>query len=233
MRLYTNVPRNKAAPSLNRVGITHGLVSVHLRIVVHPHKKSFLCAPSRLRVVRRSVQTTHRTKTSKIIFNYLAPRNRLSGPTVRHLVRTSGKLSIAFRHTFSCIGSPHRTLRRLVNVKIGHILASNRVPATVRKTPLLTRLIGRTNSHVVVVPNYKIGRRGVTRLTHIAKTNRFRFSTHRRGRDQVLLHGPTLSVKNASVSRCTRPIAAPRGIHHAVRTLAIHKWRKTITHPYQ
>lgn len=221
IRLYTNVPRKKAAPSCNSVLVTQRMLRrAGLRVVIHPHKKSFLCSSARRHVVLGSVRGTHHLNTSKIIFNYLATRKSMSVPLVRRLVGTSRKVSIAFRHTFSMYEGLQGTVRSVVRLKYGHVLASKRRPATRQNVPLLGRLRRRTSSQVVLLTNYKIGRTGVTRVTQRANVHRFRFSTERGVRDSVLCRGSTISVKKAMrVSRCARAIAATRQMGHAVKTL--------------
>lgn len=220
MRLYTNVPRNKAAPSCKRVSMTHRILSTaHLRIVVHPQNNSFLCSPVRMGTVLGSVRVTGRLGTSKIMFNYLATRKRVSLAVVRRLVGTTRKLSIAFRETFSIYHSPGGTLRRVVTLNYGHVLASNRRPATRSNVPLLGRLRRRTTKEVVLLTKYNIGRGGVRQVTSRAKVQRFRFSTHRGVGDKVGCGGRSMSVNNAMrVSRCRQGMAATQEIVSAVRT---------------
>lgn len=220
MRLYTNVPRKKAAPSRNRVIITQRLLRVGLRMVVHPQKNSFLCSSLRVGAVLESVRVTGGMNTSNIMLNYLAPSKRISVPLVGRLMTTTSKLSIAFRQTFSMYHGPRGTLRRVVRSNYGHVLASKRRTATRTKVPLLGRLRERTTKQVVLLTNYNMGRGGVTHVTSRAKVRRFRFSTQRAIVDSVRCQGPTISVKKAMrVSRCAGRVAATREIRGAVGTI--------------
>lgn len=212
IRLYTNVPRKKAAPDCKRVQATRTLASsVSVGIVVHPHKNSFLCAPTRVRSVLLSVRLYGRLGIRNMIFNYLAGSKSVSIPLVHQLVRATGPLSIAYRHTFSIYHSPFTTLRRLVRLNYSHVLASNRRSSTIGKVPLVTRLIGHTTNHVVVVPKYKIQRGGVTHVRTRAKTGRFRASTQDVICDGVRCQGRGIPVNDDVISSRFRAIRASHG----------------------
>lgn len=226
IRLYTNVPRNNAAPSCNRVGITQGLLSgALLRIVVHPHNNSFLCAPLRVRHVRRSVHLYEGLNISNMIVKYLARSKRISVRTGHQLIRLTGNNSrlgpvdIAFRHTFSQTTGPRGTLRSVVSLNYSHVLASNRRPGTMRNMTLLSRLERTTTKHVVLLTKYNMGRSGVHAVFSTANVRRCRFSTEIGIPDGVGRLGAGICVNTRNTSRDGSPIASTREMGRAVTGL--------------
>ena len=147
-----------------------------LHVIIRPRGGDFLFDADEFAVMEADIDTAKEERADGVVIGLLAADGTIDVPRTRELVARARPLAVTFHRAFDMTPDPFEALEALMKLGIERVLTSGQEATVLEGLPLITELVARAASRIIVMPGGGITPRNVERIVAVAKPREIHFA---------------------------------------------------------
>jgi copper homeostasis protein len=157
-------------PSRGMIRQARAVTGIGLNVMIRPRGGDFLFDDDEFAVMQADIDTAREEGADGIVIGLLNSDGTIDGKRTRELIlRARPQLSVTFHRAFDMTPDPFEALERLIGLGVDRVLTSGQEATVLEGLPLVSELIRRAGTRIIIMPGGGITARNVGRIVATAK----------------------------------------------------------------
>jgi copper homeostasis protein len=164
-------------PSRGMIRQARAVTGIGLNVMIRPRGGDFLFDDDEFAVMQADIDTAREEGADGIVIGLLNSDGTIDGKRTRELIlRARPQLSVTFHRAFDMTPDPFEALERLIGLGVDRVLTSGQEATVLEGLPLVSELIRRAGTRIIIMPGGGITARNVGRIVATAKPKEIHFA---------------------------------------------------------
>lgn len=163
-------------PSRGLIRRARAIPKIKLQVMIRPRGGDFLFNDDEFAEMEFDIDTAKSEGADGVVIGLLKPDGRIDIERSRALIERARPMSVAFHRAFDMTPDPFEALETLIGLGIDRVLTSGQEPSVLEGLPLITELVKRAGSKIIVMPGGGITARNIEQIIAAAKPKELHFA---------------------------------------------------------
>ena len=151
-------------PSRGLIRRARAIPKIKLQVMIRPRGGDFLFNDDEFAEMEFDIDTAKSEGADGVVIGLLKPDGRIDIERSRALIERARPMSVTFHRAFDMTPDPFEALETLIGLGIDRVLTSGQEPSVLEGLPLITELVKRAGSKIIVMPGGGITARNIERI---------------------------------------------------------------------
>lgn len=163
-------------PSRGAMRQARRVAGIGLHVIVRPRGGDFLPDADEFAAMLIDIATAREEGADGVVFGCLTLEGAVDVPRTRRLIEAARPMSVTFHRAFDMTADPFAALEALVELGVDRVLTSGQAASVLEGLPLITELVERAGSRLIVMPGGGITPHNVGRIVAAARPAELHFA---------------------------------------------------------
>jgi copper homeostasis protein len=164
VELCANLLEGGTTPSVGLIRRARSVDGIGLQVMIRPRGGDFLYSDDEFAAMRTDVQTARAEGADGVVIGLLTEDGRIDAARSRLLIDAARPSAVTFHRAFDMAKDPFESLETLVDLGVERVLTSGQEDSVLEGLSLITDLVDRAGSRLIVMPGGGITPRNVARI---------------------------------------------------------------------
>jgi len=152
IELCDNLSEGGVTPSFVMIKLTKEKFSGPLHVMIRPRGGNFIYSDDEFEIMKHDIGVCKHLKVEGIVLGILNASGRVDVARTKELVELAKPLSVTFHRAFDATNDPFTALQDILDCGCRHILTSGQQPTAMEGSELISELIKRADSRIIIMP---------------------------------------------------------------------------------
>ena len=163
-------------PSRGMIRQARTIPDIKLQVMIRPRGGDFLFDDDEFAVMESDIDAAKSEHADGVVIGLLNADGRIDVDRSRALIARARPLSVTFHRAFDVTPDPFEALETLIGLGIDRVLTSGQEASVLEGLPLITELVRRAGTRIIIMPGGGITPRNVERIIAAARPNEMHFA---------------------------------------------------------
>lgn len=176
VELCADLLEGGTTPSLGMIRRARTVSEIGLHVMIRPRGGDFLFDEDEFAVMKADIDAAKREGADGVVIGLLSADGLIDAERTLELTERARPMSVTFHRAFDMTPDPFAALETLVAIGIDRVLTSGQEATVLEGLPLISELILRAGSRIIVMPGGGITARNLDRILAGAKPQEIHFA---------------------------------------------------------
>jgi len=163
-------------PSRGLMRTARAIPKIKMQVMIRPRGGDFLFNDDEFTEMEFDIDTAKSEGADGVVIGLLTPDGRIDVERSHALIERAKPLSVTFHRAFDMTSDPFEALETLISLGVDRVLTSGQEPSVLEGLPLITELVKRAGSKIIVMPGGGITARNIERIIAAARPRELHFA---------------------------------------------------------
>jgi copper homeostasis protein len=173
IELCENYTEGGTTPSYGSIKTAIDKLNIPVNIIIRPRGGDFLYSDTEFEIIKQDVKTVKQLGANGVVIGFLNSDGSLDIEKTKEIIELAKPMEVTFHRAFDRCKEPFMALEQLINIGVDCILTSGQEQTAYEGANLISNLIEKANSRIIIMPGSGVNDRNISKL--IAKTKAFQF----------------------------------------------------------
>ncbi|MBL8893295.1 MAG: copper homeostasis protein CutC [Rhizobiales bacterium] len=163
-------------PSRGLIRKARAVPKIKMQVMIRPRGGDFLFNDDEFAEMEFDIDTAKSEGADGVVIGLLKADGRIDVERSRALIERARPLSVTFHRAFDMTPDPFEALDTLIDMGVDRVLTSGQEPSVLEGLPLITELVKKAASKIIIMPGGGITARNIDRIVTAAKPKELHFA---------------------------------------------------------
>ncbi len=174
--LCANLLEGGTTPSRGLIREARKVAGIGLSVMIRPRGGDFLFDDDEFAIMKCDIETAKAENADAVVIGLLMADGKIDARRSKELIALARPLQVTFHRAFDMTPDPFAALATLVDLGVERILTSGQEATVLEGLPLISELVKRAGSKIIVMPGGGITKRNVDRIVSAARPREIHFA---------------------------------------------------------
>ena len=176
VELCADLLEGGTTPSLGMIRRARAVAGIGLHVIIRPRGGDFLFDADEFAVMETDIDAAKKEGADGVVVGMLTADGAIDIARTKELIARARPLSVTFHRAFDMTPDPFQTLEELVGIGVDRVLTSGQEVSVLEGLPLISELVERAGTRIIVMPGGGITARNVARIVDAARPREIHFA---------------------------------------------------------
>lgn len=170
VELCDNLLEGGTTPGAGAIAAARARLRIPLHVMIRPRGGDFCYSDAEFDAMQHDIAMAKELGAAGLVFGVLRPDGTVDVERTRALIALARPLSVTFHRAFDVTPDAFEALEALIELGVDRILTSGQAPSVTDGLPMITELVTRAGSRIVIMACGGVDERNiaqVVRQTHV------------------------------------------------------------------
>jgi len=166
VELCDNLMEGGTTPSAGAIELARKNLNIKLHVIIRPRGGDFYFSDIEFEVMKRDIKTAKELGADGVVIGLLNKDGDVDVERTYALIELARPLSVTFHRAFDMTPNPFVSLETLISSGVDRILTSGQEASVLEGLDLITELVHRANSRIVIMPGGGLNERNISKVVN-------------------------------------------------------------------
>lgn len=180
IELCQNLMAGGTTPSLGLIELVKEYIGIDISVMIRPRSGDFCYSNCEMEVMKKDIEVVRKIGIDGIVTGILTYNGEIDVNRMRKLIEIAKPIPITFHRAFDMVKDPFKALDKLVGLGVKRILTSGQENSAVDGIDLISQLVKRANSEIIIMAGGGINSGNVASIIKNTGVNEIHLSGKKR-----------------------------------------------------